>query len=595
METFGLAANLKLGSKMEEYPRSQCKITVKDHKETFPGKLSWRLLNPAKSELGRVSQQLLKPIINTLKAIRRANLWVDTRMAINWFRQEFMDQDTKKLSFIQFDIDSYYPNISRELLKKAIDYARQHCDISQEEEDIIFTSRKTFLFNKDRPYEKRNTTSPDNFDVSMGAYDSCEVSELVGLYLLDQFNPVFEENSDWYGFYRDDGLGVLRGTGRVLDKKRKQLEKICKDNGLGITALTNIKVVNFLDVTFDLTSKSYKPYRRPNSKLSYLHVDSDHPSSVIKSVPKTVETRLSTLSSTREIFEAEKTVYEDALKMSGHKVKLEYNPQESKKRVRRRSVTYFNPPFSKSVKTNIGKRFLQLLDKHFPKGTGTKEQKRLQAKIMNRNNVKLSYSTTKNMKKHISAHNKKVLEQKPDNQERLCNCRNKDECPLDGKCLIKSIVYQADVEANNKVMSYYGLTDMTFKERFNSHQFDFRHVKNRNSTALSKYIHSLKETNTNYKIQWKIHTKAYSYTCGARRCDLCLQEKLAICLADPETTLNKRSEMVSKCRHKRKYKLEVSTKPKKKTPWTRGKKSPFFPLKTKYPRASKFCQNAKSS
>ena len=119
-------------------------------------------------------------------------------------------------------------------------------------------------------------------------------------------------------------------------------------------------------------------------------------------------------------------------------------------------------------------------------------------------------------------------------------------------------------------MSYYGLTDMTFKERFNSHQFDFRHMKSRNSTALSKYIHSLKETNTNYKIQWKIHAKAYSYTCGARRCDLCLLEKLAICLADPETTLNKRSEMVSKCRHKRKYKLEVSTKPKKKTPLDKG-------------------------
>jgi len=95
-------------------------------------------------------------------------------MVINWFRQEFMDQDTKKLSFIQFDIDSYYPNISLELLNKAIDYARQHCDISQEEEDIIITSRNTFLFNKDRLYEKRNITSPDNFDVSMGAYGSCE-------------------------------------------------------------------------------------------------------------------------------------------------------------------------------------------------------------------------------------------------------------------------------------------------------------------------------------------------------------------------------------------------------------------------------------
>ena len=329
-------------------------------------------------------------------------------------------------------------------------------------------------------------------------------------------------------------------------------------------ALTNIKVVNFLDVTFNLNDKSFRPYSKPNSRLNYINVHSDHPRSIINTVPKTVQTRLSMLSSSKEIFDEEKTVYENALRASGHTTKLEYKPPvEKKKRIRRRQITYFNPPFSKRVKTNIGRRFLQLLDKHFPKGKYDKEDRPI-TKIMNRNCVMLSYSTTKNMKQHISAHNRKVLEPKTDVPGRLCNCRKKEECPLDGKCQTKGIVYKANVETVNSNMNYYGLTEMTFKERYNSHQFDFRHVKNKNSTALSKHIHSLKEKNIAYTITWSIHTKAYPYISGGRRCDLCLQEKLTICLADPKTTLNSRSEMVSKCRHKRKYILEVATKKKEK-------------------------------
>ena len=170
------------------------------------------------------------------------------------------------------------------------------------------------------------------------------------------------------------------------------------------------------------------------------------------------------------------------------------------------------------------------------------------------------------MKKIIDAHNQKVLEPLKDNSARLSNCRNPQEFPLDGKCLTSSVVYEAEVTAGVSVMNYYGLTERTFKERYNRHQSDFRHVKNRYNTALSKYVHELKESNTDYSISWKIHTKAHAYTSGARRCDLCLLEKLAICLADPKKTLNSRREMVSKCRHKRKHLLEVKTKDKGRPP-----------------------------
>ena len=80
-----------------------------------------------------------------------------------------------------------------------------------------------------------------------------------------------------------------------------------------------------------------------------------------------------------------------------------------------------------------------------------------------------------NMKKHISKHNAKILRNpKEDEDTRSCNCKVGRECPLNGKCLQKNIVYRADVECNNTTKTYYGLTEQTFKARWNNHQFSLR-------------------------------------------------------------------------------------------------------------------------
>ena len=75
-----------------------------------------------------------------------------------------------------------------------------------------------------------------------------------------------------------------------------------------------------------------------------------------------------------------------ALKDSGYNnVNRKYRArkEQKKKNNRTRKVIWFNPPYSKQVSTNIGKRFLNLLDQYFPK------QYRLY-KIFNRNNVNVS-------------------------------------------------------------------------------------------------------------------------------------------------------------------------------------------------------------
>ena len=46
---------------------------------------------------------------------------------------------------------------------------------------------------------------------------------------------------------------------------------------------------------------------------------------------------------------------------------------------------------------------------------------------------------------------------------------------------------------------------------------------------------------------------ATPYKCGTRRCDLCLTEKYVIARVNQEHQLSKRTEIISKCRHRNKY------------------------------------------
>ena len=88
------------------------------------------------------------------------------------------------------------------------------------------------------------------------------------------------------------------------------------------------------------------------------------------------------------------------------------------KKSRKRNILWFNLPYIKSVKTNIGKLCLHLINKHFPP---THKYK----KIFNRNTIKVSYSCMPNIKSKISTHNKKVLNKTVNQNARKCNCITK--------------------------------------------------------------------------------------------------------------------------------------------------------------------------
>ena len=116
---------------------------------------------------------------------------------------------------------------------------------------------------------------------------------------------------------------------------------------------------------------------------------------------------------TKKIFKTAIPPYQDALKKSGYNYKLEYKPtptdnnnqNNKQKNKRKRNITWFNPPYSKHVASNIGKQFLNLLDTCFPPTNKLH-------KILNRNTVKISYKCMPNMKQIISNHNKNNIEQR---------------------------------------------------------------------------------------------------------------------------------------------------------------------------------------
>ena len=81
------------------------------------------------------------------------------------------------------------------------------------------------------------------------------------------------------------------------------------------------------------------------------------------------------------------------------------------------------------------------------------------------------------------------------------------------------------------------------------------HKKQVNNTELSKYLWKLKEENVDCNLQWSIKAYASSYKCGTRKYDLCLTKKMIIARSDSKKLLNKRTELVSKCRQRSKFLL----------------------------------------
>ena len=191
---------------------------------------------------------------------------------------------------MQPGIEEFYPSISKELLLKAVTYTKTLVNISDEEINTIMHSRKSLLFNNTDIWIKKNGDT--DFDVTMGSFDGAELCELVGLYILHILGEKYGKHR--IGLYRDDGLACFGYTsGPQADRIRKDFIKIFKEDfDLSITCETNLKAVNFLDVTLILATGKYQPYNKPDNNPLYITILSNHPPNTIQNFPSNISKRI---------------------------------------------------------------------------------------------------------------------------------------------------------------------------------------------------------------------------------------------------------------------------------------------------------------
>jgi len=377
----------------------------------------------------------------------------------------------------------------------------------------------------------------------MGSKHGAEISELVGLYILQGLKEIIPQHI--VGIYRDDGLiAMKKGTSNgEVDKIKKEMHKFAKSMEIKFVIENPSFEINYLDLNLNLKKHSHYPYRKPNNKINYVNASSNHPPAILKQIPKMIENRLSKNSSNAKLFNSIKKEYNDALKLNGYSYEITYanENKNTNNRKRKRKLIWFNPPYCRSVSTNIGKKFLQIIKKHFNK-------ERSISKYVNKNCIKLSYSCMPNVEMIIKNHNRKLINNnKIETLEESCNCRNKNTCPLKGgNCRTQSVIYEATVRTKNDTKKYIGLTANQIKKRIATHKTTINcKPENKNydqyvnSTEFSKLIHKLKQEKTDYDLSWKILLKENKPRPGKNTCRLCLKEALLILQAD-KNCINKK-------------------------------------------------------
>ena len=167
-----------------------------------------------------------------------------------------------------------------------------------------------------------------------------------------------------------------------------------------------------------------------------------------------------------EMFQKTKPAYRDALNKSEFQEKLSYTSALNKNNKNdnkqwKYKIIWYNLTYFANVKTNIGKTFLNLIIKHFPKTNKLH-------KIFNRNTVKISYSCMSNISSIISGRNKNLFN--PTVTQYGCNCPIREDCPLQNQCLTPNIIYRVHVhcKANKDYKFNVGVAQIPFKERFQS-------------------------------------------------------------------------------------------------------------------------------
>ena len=145
-ELGSVAAIIGLGDRIKEMAEKEAFITLKDRKENFLNNPTCRLINPAKSNIGRVSKVILEKVNSAVRSQLKANQWRNSEAVI----ERFNDLSSKQcLTFLMFDIVDFYPSIIENLLEQSLlktswnEFAIQFIEITPEDVRVIMHAKRS--------------------------------------------------------------------------------------------------------------------------------------------------------------------------------------------------------------------------------------------------------------------------------------------------------------------------------------------------------------------------------------------------------------------------------------------------------------------
>ena len=133
---------------------------------------------------------------------------------------------------------------------------------------------------------------------------------------------------------------------------------------------------------------------------------------------------------------------------------------------------------------------------------------------------------------------------------------------MNGNCQVQNIVYKCTVSAtpNFPKWVYLGVAEGNWNQRSYNHKKLIKNKNSRNDTTLSSYLWDLREKyNVFPTLTWSVVKSVPGYSNISKRCLLCLTEKVLIATYEnPEELLNKRSELMAKCRQTNSYQVIIN-------------------------------------
>ena len=144
------------------------------------------------------------------------------------------------------------------------------------------------------------------------------------------------------------------------------------------------------------------------------------------------------------------------------------------------------------------------------------------------------------MSKIIKGHHKKVTS-KPRDQKPKCNCKIKEECPMEGNCQVNDVVYKRDVTRPLPKKVYLGLAEGEWKSRFYRRKLTFKHKGYYSKATLSSYMWYLYSVSSETRnLKWSVLKCVPPYSNILKKCLLCSYQKLKIVTYQNQKELLKR-------------------------------------------------------